>query len=251
MSRESATSSATSLQEDLKVAHWILVTSAAEGRVRALEARTLVRSLWVTLHASDEPALPLVDMSYGLLVPAAHAVNVALLSMALAERLGEDERVARELGMAALLKDIGAARLPQELTTKPDALTEDEQRLMRTHPVEGARLLIRTQQPLELAAVVAYEHHVGAAGGGYPRLRHEDGTHAATRLVQIADVFCALATTRAHRPAWQLEQILAHIEERAGIEFDAPLTERLLPVLRELSGSIVRLRRPDEPLPLV
>ena len=94
----SAAAAAVSLHEDLSVAYWILVTAARADEVRAIETDALIRSLWVSLHARGEPTLPLLDVPLPELYAVAHAVNVALATMAVAEQMGFDERATRRLG---------------------------------------------------------------------------------------------------------------------------------------------------------
>ena len=245
----SATAAAASLHEDLSVAYWILVTAARTDEVRAIETEALIRSLWVTLHARSEPTLPLFDVPLPELYAVAHAVNVALATMAVAEPMGFDERATRRLGTAALLKDIGQARIPADLLGKTSPLTRPELERMRRHPADGARMLIRTDEPLELAAVVAYEHHLGPGGQGYPVLPHPRVAHLASRLVRIVDVFCALHVRRPHRDAWDFEEVIAHISERAGVDFDRELTADFVSAIRLLRPGIVRLSSPDAKLP--
>lgn len=244
-----AVAAAQSLNEDLKVVYWILVTSAAEGVVRVVEAETVIRSLWATLNAYPEPVLPLLDIPQAEVYTAAHAINVALTTMAVAQHLGYAEREARALGEAALLKDIGHARLPAALLGKTTPLGPEELDRVREHPVIGARMLIETTEPLELAAVVAYEHHLGPDGRGYPTMAHPRPAHFASRLIRIVDAFCALVVRRPQRDAWSFDDALAHVSERAGIDFDRDLSARFADALRRLQPRIARLTTPEQPLP--
>lgn len=245
----SATAAAGSLHEDLKVAYWILVTSARGEEVRAIETEALIRSLYVTLHGQAEPTLPQFDVPLPEIYAVAHAVNVALVTMAVAEHMGFDEEGTRRLGTAALLKDIGQGRVPPDLLGKTTPLTPPELERMRRHPADGARMLIRTDEPLELAAVVAYEHHLGLAGQGYPDLANPRRTHLASRLIRIVDVFCALHVRRPHRDAWDIDEVLTHIAERAGVEFDRELTRSFIDAMSSLKSRIVRLTTPEAKLP--
>jgi len=245
----SAVAAAQSLHEDLKVAYWILVASPREGVVRAIEAAALVRSLHVTMHAQDDLTVPIFDVEQAIVMPPAHALNVTFVTMATTERMGFGERDVREIGLAALLKDIGEALVPPEVLAKTGPLSPDEQARLRRHPVDGARLLIETEEPLELPAIVAYEHHAGSHGGGYPAFRFQRRAHFASRLIRIVDVFCALLSRRPHRSAWQFDEVLAHIEEGAGVQFDRNLAARFVAIARELEPRILRLERPDAPLP--
>lgn len=246
-----AAAAAQSLHEDLKVAYWILVSAARSGVVRGIEAEALVRSLYTTLHARAQPTLPLFDVPHPGIYAVAHAVNVALTTMAVAEQLGFGETEARALGIAGLLKDIGQGSIKPELLGRTVPLTSAEIAEIRRHPIDGARMLIETDEPLELAAVVAYEHHLGPDGSGYPSLAHPRPVHFASRLVRVIDVFCALYVRRPHRDASSFEDVLAHIAKRAGIEFDRNVTTKFLEAMRRLEPHIVRLVTPEQKLPWV
>ena len=245
----SATAAAQSLHEDLKVAYWILVSEARAGVVRSIEADALIRSLYATLHGRAQPTLALFDVPRAGVYAVAHAVNVAMTTMAVAEQLGFSEKEARALGLAGLLKDIGQADVPIDLLGRTQPLDAAELERIRQHPVVGARMLISTDEPLELAAVVAYEHHLGPDGQGYPPLAHPRPAHFASRLVRLVDAFCALHVRRPHRDAWRFEEVLSHIAERAGVEFDRELTTRFIGAMRALQPHIVLLTTPEQKLP--
>jgi putative two-component system response regulator len=119
---------------------------------------------------------------------------------------------------------------------------------MNTHPVEGARIILDSQESLELAAVVAYEHHIMINGGGYPSFRYPRDCHAASKLVHVCDVYDALRTKRPYRDAWPAEQVLAYLEGRAGQEFDPELVAAFSSMMRQWEPRIAVLA--DEHLPV-
>lgn len=245
----SATAAAQSLHEDLKVAYWVLVTEARANVVRFIEAEALIRSLYATLHAQARPTLPLFDVPRPEIYAVAHAVNVAMTTMAVAEQLGYGEKDARALGLAGLLKDIGQATLSTEVLGRTNPLEIEDLEQIQQHPIDGARMLISTDEPLELAAVVAYEHHLGPDGRGYPHLSHPRPAHFSSRLVRLVDAFCALHVRRPHRDAWAFEEVLSHVAERAGVEFDRELTTRFIAAMRALEPHVVKLTAPEQKLP--
>lgn len=204
---------------------------AAVGRGEPLQTEpieTSTESLHRALDGACVPELlqsPLADMSdYG----AVHAVNVALLAMALAGNLELSREDVRAVGTAGLLYDVGMATVPLDLLRQPDQLGGAERELIKRHPVAGARLIIESERPLPLAALVAYEHHRRADGGGYPQLRCPREAHLASRLVQVCDVYDALRTARPFRQAWPAEIIRSFIRARAGVEFDPQLARAFL-----------------------
>jgi HD-GYP domain-containing protein (c-di-GMP phosphodiesterase class II) len=96
---------------------------------------------------------------------------------------------------------------------------------MQAHPREGARIIIEQETRLDLAAFVAYEHHIMLNGGGYPTLRYQRECHYASKVVHVCDVYDALCTDRPYRAAWTSERAVSYLGERAGVEFDSELVE--------------------------
>jgi len=90
------------------------------------------------------------------------------------------------LVVAGLLHDLGKTCIPREILVKPGKLTDSERLVIREHPIVGARMLLASAEPMELAAVVAYEHHVMLDGGGYPALPDARGAQYASMLVHVS-----------------------------------------------------------------
>src|SRR5262249_54947566 len=178
-----------------------------------------------------------------------HSLNVSVLSMALAEFLGMGPADVRAFGVAGLLHDLGKVRIPIEVLTKTGKLTPDERVLMNRHPVEGARLILESEEDLDLAAVVAYEHHIMLNGLGYPQVRYRRPCHEASNLVHVCDVYDALRTRRPYRDAWPVEQVLPYIEGRAGMEFDPKCVRAFIGMMRKAESAVGRVpgRRGAEP----
>ena len=160
-------------------------------------------------------------------------MNVAVLAMALGEFLELGGGTVRALVVAGLLHDLGKVCVPKDILIKPGKLTEIELTAIREHPVVGARMLLASPDPMEIAAVVAYEHHIMLDGGGYPALYDARGAQYASRLVHVCDVYDALRTHRPYREAWESERTLAYIEGRAGVEFDPAIARSFTAMMRK------------------
>jgi len=222
-----------SLGEEADTLRWLQREVQTTGAVPLVEAEAVVRSLAVAMHGGRQIVLPLLQLKEFDQYTTTHSMNVSVLSMALAEFQGLGARDVRAFGIAGLLHDIGKTKIPIEVLTKPGKLTEEERALMNEHPAAGARLLLDTEEELDLAVVVAYEHHIMINGGGYPALAYPRACHHASRLVHVCDVYDALRTRRPYRDAWEFEKVLAYLNERAGLEFDVELVATFTRMMRQ------------------
>jgi putative two-component system response regulator len=147
--------------------------------------------------------------------------------------LGLGSREIRAFGVAGLLHDLGKVRIPRDILVKPGKLTDEERAVMQHHPVDGARIIIEQDMQLDLAAFVAYEHHIMLNGGGYPTLRYPRDAHYASKVVHVCDVYDALCTDRPYREAWTSERALGYLGERVGTEFDPELVHAFTRMISE------------------
>jgi putative nucleotidyltransferase with HDIG domain len=226
------------LREEADAVRWMHDEVQQLGQLPLIEAEAVVRSLSVAMHADSEIVIPLVQLKEFDQYTTTHSLNVSILAMALAEFIGLGARDVRAFGVAGLLHDLGKVRIPKEILTKPGRLTEAEFTVMKRHPVDGARLIIESDRQLDLAAVVAYEHHVMLNGGGYPCMHYGRECHHASKLVHICDVYDALRTKRPYRDAWTAEATLEHITTRAGTEFDPDLVRAFSAMMQKWEGRV-------------
>ena len=221
----------------------------ARGTLPLVEAEAVVRSLAVAMHGDRQMLMPLLQLKEFDQYTTTHSMNVAVLSMALAEYLGMSGGDVRAFGVAGLLHDLGKVRVPLEILTKPGKLTPEERTVMQTHPAEGARIILASEEQLDLAAVVAYEHHILLNGGGYPTVHYPRHCHRASKLVHVTDVYDALRTKRPYRDAWPLERVLAYLDEEAGREFDPELVRAFTAMMRKWDSQVAVLTDERAPLP--
>jgi HD-GYP domain-containing protein (c-di-GMP phosphodiesterase class II) len=152
---------------------------------------------------------------------AVHAHNVCVLSQALALVAGAGRAVNLELGIAALVHNIGKLSLPDDLLQREaDSPSETELELVLDHPATGLAALLGAAQVPPLALVVAHEHHLSFNGTGYPRLARPRRPHPAARVVSLADAYVILHTARGGRGLITRESALAWLQRHAGSTFD-------------------------------
>lgn len=203
------------------------------------------------MHGDQAFMIPLLRLKEYDQYTTTHSLNVSTLAMALAEYVGLGPNEVRTFGVAGLLHDVGKVRIPSDILNKPGKLTPEEREVMNSHTVEGARFIMEAQQFLDLAAVVAYEHHIRIDGGGYPDLHFHRSCHQASDLVHVCDVFDALRTDRPYRDAWPMEKVLSYMEEGAGTEFHPRYARAFVRMMREWGGRVAEVRAGDEELPRV
>jgi putative nucleotidyltransferase with HDIG domain len=227
-----------SLGEEVETLHWLQHEVQSTGAVPLIEAEAVVRSLSVAMHSDRRMVLPLLQLKEFDQYTTTHSLNVSVLAMGLAESLGLPPHSVRGYGIAGLLHDIGKTRIPLDVLTKPGKLTEEERFIINQHPVDGARIIMQSDDDLDVAAVVAYEHHVMLDGGGYPAMHYGRVCTLASRLVHVCDVFDALRTKRPYRDAWESERAIAYLNERAGTEFDPDLVTAFVRMLRQGEANV-------------
>jgi putative nucleotidyltransferase with HDIG domain len=237
-----------SLAEETETLRWMQDEVKGTGLLPLAEAEAVVRSLSVAMHSGRQLMIPLLQLKEFDQYTTTHSLNVAVLAMALSEFLGLGTKDARAFGIAGLLHDLGKIRIPIEVLTKPGKFTEQERQLMNQHPADGARIILGSEQRLDLAAVVAYEHHILLNGDGYPSMRFRRDCHFGSKLVHVCDVYDALRTTRPYREAWPQERTVAYLEGRSGVEFDANLATAFTRMMRQQEPQLAVMR--DERAPL-
>lgn len=171
-----------------------------------------------------------------------HLQRVRAITEALARELQYSDDNARELGLAAVLHDIGKIRVPDSLLSSSARLTEQEWAVMKQHTVWGAEFL--AERPgFELAATVARAHHERWDGQGYPYSLTGDDIPEPAAIVSVADAFDAITSDRPYRSARSLQWAIDEIGSNASAQFSPRVVSALLRLYdrNELPGAM----RPD------
>jgi putative nucleotidyltransferase with HDIG domain len=217
-------------------------SARTEKQPDATQARSMIDGLAQAVSQNRTALLALTTLRNHDDYTFTHMVNVSILTMGQARGLGIDGPLLRELGLAALMHDIGKVQTPLEILNKIDPLTEPEFAVLRRHPVDGAEMLRATPDIPTLAPVVAFEHHMRLDGGGYPSTARRDSLNLGTMLCSIADVYDAMRSQRRYQQAFPSERILEVLKRNDGRQFDRHLVRRFVQLVGIYpAGSLVRL----------
>jgi HD-GYP domain-containing protein (c-di-GMP phosphodiesterase class II) len=161
-----------------------------------------------------------------------HSVNVCIFSVALGKKLGLSKLQLYDLGMAALMHDIGKARIPVEILNKTSGLDDREWRIMQAHPWFGALTLFSLRGYDEIpyrAILVAHEHHMKTDLTGYPRAIRPRQLGIFSRIVSVADGFDAATTRRSYQTVpIEPDQVLREMWENPRRGYDPVLVKALI-----------------------
>jgi len=161
-----------------------------------------------------------------------HSVNVCIFAVALGKKLGFSKLQLYDLGMTALLHDVGKARVPIEILNKTTGLDDREWKVMQGHPWQGALTLFGLRGYDEIpyrSILVAYEHHMKQDLTGYPRSVRPRSIAIFSRIVSVADGFDAATTRRAYQTVpIEPDQVLREMWENPKRGYDPVLVKALI-----------------------
>jgi putative nucleotidyltransferase with HDIG domain len=170
---------------------------------------------------------------------AGHQKRVALISVAIARKLGMPEDAAQALYMAAMVHDIGKVSVPAEILTKPTRLTDLEMQMVQGHVEAGYQILKDIPFPWPIADMV-HQHHERLDGTGYPNGLKGDQICLEARILAVADTIEAMATHRPYRSARGLAAAMDEIRSEAGIKLDTKVVDAAFELMDE-QGSLQNL----------
>jgi putative nucleotidyltransferase with HDIG domain len=202
------------------------------------------RSLLLDLaHANEETLLGLVSaLDLREHNTRLHSQRVREYTELIADRLGADEKMKREIGFGALLHDVGKIAVPDHILLKPDKLTDQEWVEMRKHPEAGYRIVKRIGF-LKDAAEIVYTHHEQFDGSGYPRGIKSKSIPLGARMFMVADVYDALTSERPYRSPMTYGEAAAEIRKLSGSHFDPVIVNAFEAIAPEQLQEIARRYR--------
>jgi putative nucleotidyltransferase with HDIG domain len=168
-----------------------------------------------------------------------HSKSVVGLALSVADRLELSAEQRRNLEFAALLHDVGKIAIPKAVINKPGQLDPQEWRVIKTHTVEGQKMLDRVGGFMRDVGLIVRSHHERWDGGGYPDGLAGEAIPLEARIIACCDTWNAMRTDRSYRKALPHATALAELGMSAGSQLDPAVVGVLL--------SIVALAESDEP----
>jgi HD-GYP domain-containing protein (c-di-GMP phosphodiesterase class II) len=175
-----------------------------------------------------------------------HSVNVSIFALAIGRRLGFSKKTMTELGITAMLHDLGKSKVPREVLNKPAALNDEEWAQMKKHPLMGVEIVLNLKQLGEInpkMVIGIFDHHLKNNLSGYPKLFRKKDPSLYGRIIQIVDVYDAMTTPRVYRKApFTPDQALAIMLKDRGVHFDPVLLKIFIGLVGLFPiGSLVQL----------
>jgi HD-GYP domain-containing protein (c-di-GMP phosphodiesterase class II) len=173
---------------------------------------------------------------------ATHCINVCILALTFGQSLGLDEGPLHQLGMGALLHDIGKMKVPDEILNKPARLSKLEFEIIMAHPACGHAMLVDDHNLDGESLDIVLHHHERLDGTGYPAGLDENTISELTRIASIVDVYDAITSDRCYHDGVSPATALENLFKWAPGNFDVSLLEQFIKCLGIYPiGSVVRL----------
>jgi len=210
--------------------------------IDAIKTRKLVSGMVASILRNPDALVLLNSLRDSSDYSIAHSINVCTLTLAFGRYLGLSQPELTEIGMGALLHDVGELRVPKEIMSKKGLLSKEENRLMQTHAQHGADILKQSEGIPTTAIEIARAHHERSNGQGYPEGLQEDDITYFARIVSIIDVYDTVTTNHNERASINSTEALKNMYNWRNEMFNGALVEQFIQCLGIYPvGSIVEL----------
>ena len=189
------------------------------------QTKELVANIIEEIIENNDSMVNLIDLKFFDDYTFFHSVNVTVLSVLVGVEMGLDREELYNLGLGALLHDIGKMFIDKEILNKPGKLTVDEYEQIKDHPKFGYNYLKETYEIPVSSYVAVLQHHEKFDGTGYPNNRDKDMIGVYGRIIGVTDVYDALISKRPYREALLPSEAMEYIMANGGIMFDVSITK--------------------------
>jgi len=214
-----------------------------EEAIDYLDLRFNLLNFMEYFTGNHQELLNLITMKKKDLATFLHLLNVSLLSMYFASRLGYSRNDVLDIGIVGLFHDIGKLSIARKLIKKKERLDEEEFTQIKHHSILGAKLLFRYVDSLGLLPILgAFEHHIRYDQKGYPLLSYPRQPHPVSQIISVCDVYDALNLKRTYKKDYPPLKIYNIMTKEKGKYFDPQLLDQFFSFMGVWPvGSIVSL----------
>jgi putative nucleotidyltransferase with HDIG domain len=194
------------------------------------------------VRSSPQVLLHLVDIRSADEWTLQHSVSVAITSVMVGRQLGLSPQALQDLGVGALLHDVGKQALPDSILKATGPLSPEQQAEYRQHTVLGFEILKKHSELSLVSAAIALQHHERWGGGGYPRGIKGTEIHELARIVAVVDQFDNLVADRMDRAGLPSERALLVMQALTREHFEPRVVDALIAVVAKYPvGTVVTL----------
>lgn len=192
------------------------------------KVRYTIESIVDELLSKKDILINLSDMKLVDDYTFAHSVNVCVLSLITGIGLGFNTSRLRDLGIGAILHDIGKLKVPEEILKKPSQLTIEEFEEIKKHTVYGYEILRNSKNVSMISAFIAFGHHERYDGSGYPLQLRGENIHQCARIVAVSDVYDALTSDRVYRNKMRRYEVIEYISSLSSHHFEKEIVDSFM-----------------------
>ncbi len=192
------------------------------------EVKALIDNIINQLLDNEEIIINLSDIKSVDDYTFEHSVNVCILSLVIGMGLGYTHQKLKDLGVGAILHDIGKLRIPAQILKKPSQLSVVEFEEIKKHSYYGYEILKQNPKLSMVSSFIALGHHERYDGSGYPLQLKGENIHQCARIVAVADVFDALSSDRVYRKKLRPHEVVEYITSLGSHHFDPEIVESFI-----------------------
>jgi putative nucleotidyltransferase with HDIG domain len=211
-------------------------------QIRTEEVGQVVDDMIDSIFRNQDALMTLVRLKNKDEYTYMHSVSVGVLMISLGKHLGLDMQVLKEVGIGAMLHDVGKMIVSQFILNKEEKLTENELAMMRKHVEYSRTILEQTQAISDKAIAMAAQHHERIDGTGYPLGLKGDEIAYYSKALAIADVYDAMTSQRCYQKKYVPTEVLKKLYEWSSYHYDRTLVEQFIRCVGIYPvGTLVRL----------
>ncbi len=207
----------------VKVSEKIVSLVRGQKTIDFAEAKPVIDSVLHDLSTSSVDVINLLDIQEFDDHTHTHSLNVGVISIAFAQKIGMPDEAVKDIGLAGFLHDIGKIRFPYTLIHKNGPLTQTEFNLIKKHPRYSYEIIKDSNQLSDRVKQIVLLHHEKYDGSGYPFGFKDGQIENGVYVVSMAEFYDALTTNLSYKNAFTSKEALKQIVNNAGIHFKPEL----------------------------